>query len=299
LRGLSNLFATVGVECLLGPGSWFTQSVRSKSGKALAFGQVTYHHQRFRINWLLDCNQANQIHLAQLIDNLAYQAGLNNARLLLASSEANQHLFSTLRQAGFCVFGWEKYWKVIDRPRNILDNMDFNWQRFAIIDIPHVIQFQLKHLSPAVRSVVPLANEMPPDYILWQGKTIKGYAYVSIFLDKGIIAPVLESNIQSSSSILASLLDKQMKHVTSWYIKQTTAQIGFENTLTENAIPISNRRELMVKYFTIMNEQPIELYNHARERGHADPIAPFNAFEQIHGSLIINHSRNIKSVIIE
>jgi len=275
LHGLPNIFATICIECLFSPGSWFTQSIRLKNGGGSAFGQVTYNRQRSKINWLLDCSQANRGYLGHLVDNLVYEAGLKNSRLMLASSEPDQHLFSILRQAGFCVYGWEKYWKVIHTTKESVRNSNFIWQRVSITDVPLVSQFQVKHLSPTIRSVTPQANEIPPDFVLWQGKQIRGYAYVRIFFEKGIITPILDPDIHLSSDIMAGLLIQQSKYISSWYIKQIMAHSELECILSELAIPISRRRELMVKHFTIMNAQSVELYNHAREKSHANPITPF------------------------
>ncbi len=161
-----NLYATVGVEILASSGRWFTQSLRKNAWKPSAFGQVELNHQRARINWLLTCDEADPSALPQLIDNLAVEAGLHGAKFLLASSTQQDGLFEILRQAGYCRYGWERYWKVKPTAIPLADQREILWQDAMPVDIYEIEKFQHKHLSPAVRSVMPLAGENLPDLIL-------------------------------------------------------------------------------------------------------------------------------------
>lgn len=275
IRGLPNLFATVGIESLIGGGSWFTQSLRTKAWKSNAFGQVEHNHQRSRINWLLSTEESDSSTLHSLIDNLAFEAGLHGAKFMLASTAVNTPLFETLRRAGYCVYGWEKFWKVNPTIPAVPADFNNHWQRPSAIDIHELIKFQHKQLSPAARAVTPLANEILPDYIWVEGDSIKAYAFIKSFGNKGIIFPVFASTIEKPLPVLTGILSAQQEYINIWYISQITSHDWLDPVLEQIAQPVTPRLELLVKYFAIMEKLPVGVLNHAAESRHPDPIAPF------------------------
>ena len=168
LNGYSNLLATVFTETMIGSGSWFTQSLRYKSLIPTAFGQVGESQQRAKINWLLNLNDDSQEMLLHLIDNLGFEAGLRGSKFLCASLTSDNLLFELLRKGGYCTYGWERFWEIKQNLdfENISSHNEFHWTEASSIDTHNLLKFQHKYLSSAVRAVIPLADELLPQFIL-------------------------------------------------------------------------------------------------------------------------------------
>jgi len=275
MRGFPNLITTVGMETLIGGGNWFTQSLRASPLLPTAFGQVEYDHQRARINWLLNHVDADETALLKLLDNLAIETGLHGAKFILASAPHEHKLFRILRHAGYCVYGWEKFWEVDNARLPAQIDSCYKWSGTIPADCHDLLKFQRKHLSAAVRSVTPLADEVLPNFILRSGENINGYAIVHTFNNKLVVYPVMESSIDHPTGIIAFLLNKYFNDVPIRYITQTTNHDWLERSLSEIAAPVTVRRELLVKYFAVAEKLPIGILNHSAEGRHPDPVAPF------------------------
>ena len=150
----------------VGGGNWFTQSIRSSPFTPLAFGQVEYAQQRATINWMLPCYDGEYSALLNLVENLAFEAGLRGNLFLLASAILDSEEFTLLRRQGFCTYGWEKYWRVDTTLLPTTPLRSTHWRRTNASDQHDILQFQRHHLAPALRAVMPLANEFLPDNVL-------------------------------------------------------------------------------------------------------------------------------------
>lgn len=243
--------------------------------KAIAFGQAEYNHRRARINWLLVTEKADQGALARLIDNLAMEAGLRGSEFMLASTSSDNDLFKILRRAGYCVYGWERFWKIDFSKLNNQTNANIHWTEPLPIDQYEIVKFQQKYLSHAARSVTPLANEISPDFVWKDEGDIKGCVSIKSFGNRSVIHAIFSSDMADPEGAINNLLALQLGPVSTWYFAQTNNLVWLENTLVKIATPVTDRRELLVKYFAIMEKSAIGLLNHASERGHPDPVAPF------------------------
>ena len=273
LRGYPNLYTSTGVEAFIGSGRWFTQSLRSNAWSSIALGQVERNHQFAQINWLLSTTQNETETLPSLIDNLAIEAGLLGSKFILANAAKDEPLFEILRRAGYCVYGWERYWKIEPLKLSGSQISKTYWRAAKSIDQHEILKFQHKHLSAAARSVLPLANEVLPDFIWKEDGVIKAYASICSFGGKHVIHVLFPHNTSELEEALAELVCGQDN--TTWYMAQTNYLDWADDTLSEFAVPITPRREQLVKHFAIMEKTPISLLNHAGDSGHPDPIAPF------------------------
>ena len=275
LRGTPNVYTTVGAETLVGAGSWFTQSLRTSSFNPIAFGQVSQQHQRAKINWLLSLSEDQQDTLPLLIDNLAIEAGLHGAKYLLTSCAGDDFLFEIFRRCGYAVCGWERFW-IVDPARKPILNADRNgWQRSSPLDTHAIMEFQRKYLPPIIRSISPLANEALPDLVLKESGQIKGYAFIRVFGSKCIIYPVFAPIPEKGLDLFNSLFFLLPDNISIRYIAQTTCHDWLDTILCDFAAPLTNRLELLVKHFAIMEKSPVGILNHATENSHPDPVAPF------------------------
>jgi hypothetical protein len=275
LRGFPSLVASIGIETLFGGGNWFTQCLRPRALKPAAFGQVELDHQRAKINWLMACDELDETSLINLVDNLTIEAGLHDAKFLLASIENHSEIFDILHRMGFCIYGWEQYWQLTctNTPSTIKQN--YHWERTSSLDRHEINKFQRKFLSPTVRAITLLANEVLPDFVLKEDGIIRAYAHMEIFGNRGIISSLFDTCIYNPASILSDLINKQTHNGFLWYIAQTSGQDWMDSSLAEIANPILPRMELLVKYFAIMEKLPVGILNRAGENSQPDPVAPF------------------------
>jgi hypothetical protein len=275
LHGLPNLFASVSIETLVGGGSWFTQSVRKAPFSPLAYGQVEFSQQRAKINWLLHCKKGDDSALLNLVENLSFEAGLRGSKYLLSSALLDSEEFILLRRQGFCIYGWEQYWQVNSAALAVLPENGTHWRRATSIDQHDILRFQRNHLTPTQRAVVPLADEVLPDFILIENGSIQGTANVSFTSRCGVIRFLLDTRIVNPQECMRELTAIQPSSHNNWYIQQQAGQEWLEEHLRGLAQLALPRRELLVKYFVIREKVPLSILNHATENGHPDPVAPY------------------------
>ncbi len=269
------MFTTVSIETFVGGGNWFTQSIRSKPFTPLAFGQVEYALQRATINWMLPCTDGESTALFNLVENLAFEAGLRGSLFLLAGAVLDSEEFTLLRRQGFCTYGWEQYWRIDTSllPTSPLNNT--HWRRTNAIDQHDILQFQRHHLAPALRAVIPLADEVLPDHMLLIDGNIQGIASLKFSSNRAAMNVLLDPRILNPQTYLQELIALQADHHTVWYIQQLTGQDWIEAHLQSLARPVLARRELLVKYFAIREKLPLGILNHSAEKSHPDPVAPY------------------------
>jgi len=272
---LPNVFTTLSIETLVGGGSWFTQSVRSSMFSPLAFGQVEIDHSRAKINWMLPCREEQPDALPDLVENLTFEAGLRGSMFLLASTALDSAEFTMFRNQGFCTYGWERYWLVENEVLTNSVSNGTNWRRAKSGDQHEIIKFQRRHYAPALRAVIPLADEDPPDYILSIDGSLQGTARILFSSSNAILRILLDSCIINPQTCIQDLLASQAAVQTYWYIQEMTGQEWMEEHFQRIAQPATPRQELMVKYFAVREKLPLGILNHSSENSHPDPIAPY------------------------
>ncbi len=275
LHGLPNVFTTVSIETLVGGGNWFTQSVRSRNFSPLAFGQVEYTSSRARLNWLLPCAMEASDALADLVENLAFETGLRGSLFLLAGAQLDSQEFILLRRQGFCTYGWEKYWRVDpERLPTALPN-GTHWRRTRPGDQHDILKFQRHFYAPAMRAVLPLADEVMPDYTLYIDGLLQGIASIRYSSNRAVMRLLLDPRISNPEEPIEELLAIEAAGHSDWFIQELSGQDWLEDHLQSLALPASARRELLVKYFAVREKLPFGILNHSSENGHPDPVAPY------------------------
>jgi hypothetical protein len=208
-----------------------------------------------------------------LIDNLAFEAGLHGAKSVSASVEQDSELFGAFRRSGFCPCGWERFWRVNTLRPSALSKS--SWEKPCTQDFLEFNKFRNKHIPPAVRAISILDKQRLPDYLYRSDHAIAAYADIRIFGNKAIIFPVMDESLQNPGGALLSMAEALPELVTTCYIAQTTGHGWLEKTLFEIAAPATDRKEQLIKYFTVMEKTPLGVLNHASESSHPDPVAPY------------------------
>ena len=249
--------------------------MREKPLSAAAFGQVRLKRQRASLDWLLSC-QGEDAHLfACLLDNLSLEAGLHGARLISARAPHDSALYQFLRIAGYRPYSWERLWQVNTEMKASSHAENSRWQTPMESDIPALLQFQRAHLPPALRSVIPPADEQMPEQIWKEDGRILAYVNQRSFAGRMVFTPLFDPALESPLIALSCLVSATLTLFSSVYFLQTSGHDWLESRLESMAEPVLPRVECLVKHFTLTEKLPVSLVKRNAENGQPDPVAPF------------------------
>ena len=276
MRGFAHLVSSIGFEPLLGNSAWFSQSLMRNMHTTAAFAQVGLEGRGARINWLLplDDDECSDV-LPALLDNLSLESALRGSRCLLSAAHAAGDLFPLLRQAGFCVYGWQRIWQIFQErfPNTHPQAFEFNWCTPDAADSLQIDHLRKRLLSPSVQTVKKVTGEKLPQYVLKIDGQIKGLARVNGYGGKVMVTPLLAQTPFEPILLLQSLFSRLFPIYSVAYLQQSADQAGLEVTLSELGEPVCDREELLVKHFNSLQKVPIEMLNRATPVRHADTIA--------------------------
>lgn len=255
------------------PINWYTCAIRTNPVQAVAIGQVEIEHTGGRILWALDLSDHEKMLSADLLDNLAVEAGLRGLHFLMATASKNKCAYEVLFNAGYSPSAWQKIWHY--KTDFQADNTHgFKWRKVRPSDLLSISLLQNKLLSPNERTIVPPANKKHPAFLLSHEETVFGYAYVTTSPDKVMITPIIEPKIPISVSVLEILVRKFFHHIPVYYLVQTSSQHWIETSLSDQIELIQPRHEIMVKHLSLRNKNHALIFNHSRSSRHTDIITP-------------------------
>jgi hypothetical protein len=209
---------------------WYTRAIRTNPINAVAIGQVEIEHTGGRILWALDLSDQEKMLSADLLDNLAVEAGLRGLHFLAVDASKDEYAYETLSNAGYSPSAWQKIWQYRTDFQTD-DTPGYKWRKVKSSDLLSINLLQNKLLSSNERTIVPPANKKPPAFILFHEETACGYAYVMTSPDKVMIKPIIDSEIPFAVSVLKILVRKFFRHRPLCYLVQTSSQQWIETTL--------------------------------------------------------------------
>jgi hypothetical protein len=255
------------------PINWYTRVIRSNPVHAVAIGQVEIEHTGGRILWALDLSNQEKSLSANLLDNLAVEAGLRGLHFLAAAAFKDEYSYEALFNAGYSPSFWKKIWQY-KTDFQTDDTYGFKWRKVRPSDLLSINLLQNKLLSPNEKFIVPPANKKPPAFILFLEETVCGYAYVMTSPDKVMITPIIEPEIPFAVSVLKILVRKFFRHIPVYYLVQTSSQRWIETTFTDQIELIQPRHEIMVKHLAVRDKNLASNFNHSRSNRHTDVVTP-------------------------
>jgi len=273
MRGFQYIPSSIGLECLMFPINWYTRVIRANPVRAVAIGQVEIEHTGGRILWALDLSHQEKMLSANLLDNLAVEAGLRGLHFLAAAVSKDEYTYEVLFNAGYSPSAWQKIWQYktdfqTDNP------LGYKWRKARPSDLLSINLLQNKLLSPNERTIVPPANKKPPAFVLFHEETVCGYAYVMTAPDKILITPIIESEIPFTVSVINILVRKFFRHTPVYYLVQTSSQRWIETALADQIVLIQPRHEIMVKHLAVHDKNLASNFNHSRSNRHTDIVTP-------------------------
>jgi hypothetical protein len=273
MRGVPQIFTSVGIESMVGSSDWFSLALAPNNLQVYALGQVALENQGARINWLLPLGFLESDPLPELLDNLAKEAGLRGAKFITASARVDTCLFETLRRAGYSPCGWQSVWALPKSLKN-LNSPNVSWFKPDAGDTFDLTLLQRRLLSHASRSVAAFDNSKLPDYALMIDGALKGYARVSRFNNKVLITPFLMKTQDDLVCILDALVSKFFSTAENIYLLQTADSEWLTNDLENFASRLTPREELLVKHFTTLQKLPVSEFNHNTNGHRVDTVTP-------------------------
>lgn len=274
MRGYPGALSSMGIEALVGSQGWFSQALCPSNFQVAALGQAGLDGKGARLNWLLTVTAGGPNPLPELLDHIAMEAGLREARFLIAGSRLDDCLFEILRRAGFCTFGWQVHWEVKKISASAQSISRLRWRRADLSETHAIETFQRRLLAPAVQSVTEFASSKLPDFICFDDDRIYGIAFLECFNNKALIKPLLERNLDRSQELLLSLITEYFFLAQIVYIQQTSDQAWLTAILESFAHQVQPREELLVKHFAAVEKVPVTKLNHANNRRQSDTVTP-------------------------
>jgi len=277
LRGFPHLVSSVGLESLLSNNAWFSQSLMRNHHSAAAFAQVSLENRAARINWLLPLAAEGDNVLPSLLDNLSLESALRGSHCLLAAAPSDSDLFCQLRQAGFCVYSWQRIWQVQHERMAYSSTkaLHFPWRRPSAEDEPAISNLRRRLLSSSVQTVIKITDKRLPDIILKSNNgEIIAMARVNGYGNKVMVTPLFAQTRYPAEQILLSLCAHMFSIYQTVYLVQLADSSAQDATLAGLSEAVFEREELLVKHFTSMQKIPLAVMNNTSRARHADTITP-------------------------
>lgn len=274
MQGFQQIITSVGIESIVGSSAWFSQALAANALQVYALGQVKLENQGAHINWLLPVSLSESDPLPTLLDNLALEAGLHGAKFITAAVHVDDCLFETLRNAGYCLCGWQCFWRLSKDLRQPYNLDGVLWSKPDSLDAVEITLLQQKLLSPAARSISACTANVLPDFVLRINGDLKGYARITWVNNRVMIAPIFVNGTSSLNTILAALISEFFTSADEFFLLQSSDIGWLTNDLEKFASRMFPREELLVKHLTAMQIIPKGEIVHNTNGQRANPATP-------------------------
>ncbi len=242
--------------------------------------QYTAGNRSAQIVFLMPEDGITQPGLADLLENLAIQAGSWGAYHLLAEVEENSCAMDGLRRSGFSVYAWQRIWK-FEPPGNRSSNGNGKsdgmlWQPATSVDEIMIRNLYQSLVPPLVQSAEPLTSRRPLGWVFRQEGEI--LAYVEGFYGpQGIyLQPIIHPGVENISQLLAHLLAQQRNPLgRPIYVAIRSYQAWLETVVRDLECQVGSRQALMVKHLVVQQRVAVQAARHSvLEKYTAEPTVP-------------------------
>jgi hypothetical protein len=250
-----NLFSPLGILEQLNPGRQsFTAVVTTSDQSQKLIGQV-YHvlgAKYARLSFLMPSDECRSPALYSLIEGLSCEAGGWGAFQLLAEIEEGEPALGTLRRAGFCVYSWQRIWKLPVENSAIAPITGGDWQQTSDEDTIAMRALFHSLVPPLAQRAEPFYMRQPCRLSYFQEGEMMGFIESST----GPIGIYLQPLLHPAAENLAELIKSLPYHVQPRlgrpvYLVVRSYQSWLEKALEEIGAQVSPRRALLVKYLTV------------------------------------------------
>jgi hypothetical protein len=243
--------------------------------------QYTAGERSAQLIFLMPEDGLNQPGLAQLLENIAVQAGTWGAFHLLAEAEENSCAMEGLRKSGFSVYAWQRIWKFSQDGDGNKNGSNGHlrgspWLPAAGIDENAIRNLYQSLVPPLVQSAEPLSTRRLPGWIYRQDDEILAYVE-GLYGPHGIylqplIHPAIENVSQAISQLLARLPSRLGRPV---YMAVRSYQAWLETIVRDLECQVGPRQAMMVKHLVLQQRAAVVAARHSvLEKYTAEPTVP-------------------------
>jgi len=226
------------------------------------------------ILWALDSTKEYQSLSPRLLDHLAVEVGLRNLHYLSAVLSDNEPTYLTFREAGYTPCAWQKVWQLKETMPTVNLDKGILWRRVKLSDTLSISLLQNRLLSAQEKRITSPIEKKPPQFILINNDSVCGYAYAISSFDKALITPFFDPNSINTAQAIAALLDHFFRGVRTIYLLQTSSQDWINTSIHTQVYLVGSKKELLVKYLSVLNEDRILNRNQAKTSRHPDIVSP-------------------------
>jgi hypothetical protein len=243
-----NPLGAVGLLSYMNPSKHIYSAIANGEDDAVLGGITHRHDDTFaKLYYLAPSSQLDHPYLPDLIENLSEQAGMWGAFHVLAEVDETNNAYTSLRQAGFSVYAWQRMWDVSDITEPV---SGFAWTRVKSIHLPSVQSLYHQIVPPLLHPVEPQAKAAV-GWICNEGA--KCYVSVAHGMYGVVLTPLIHpeaTNVSEKlSALISNLPDRRNRPV---YICVRSYQAWLEPVLADLGARAAERQAVMVKHLVHM-----------------------------------------------
>ena len=247
--------SAAGLLAYVNPARHLYAAVTNGQDNTLLGGVVHSRGESFaRLLYLAPASGLDHVALPELVEHLVVQVGERGAFHVIAEIDETSDAFSSLRQAGFSVYAWQRVWDISELKTNVSAR---GWTRSRSINhsalqslyhqiVPHIMQ-PVEPLSKNARGLICNSD-------------VKCYVSLASGSQGIVLTPLIHPEATDVDTKLASLIncvpDRRGRPV---YLCVRSYQAWLEPALADLGAKAAPRQAVMVKHLArlIKDEQTV------------------------------------------
>ena len=245
--------SAAGLLAYVNPARHMYSAVANGRDNALLGGVIHSHGEAFaKLLYLAPVSRLDHAALPDLVEHLVGQVGEWGAFHVIAEIDENSNAFSTLRQAGFSVYAWQRMWNVSELNTS---NETKGWTRARSVNRPALQSLYHQIVPQLMQPVEPLSKNARG--LICDGD-VKCYVSLASGAQGIVLTPLIHPEAAEVETKLISLLncipDRRGRPV---YLCVRSYQAWLEPALADMGAKSAPRQAVMVKHLArlIRDEQ--------------------------------------------
>lgn len=254
----------------------YTNISPSENGSPPLFGQVNFQQgeRSARVAFITPETDAVLQALPAVLEDLARQSGEWGAYHLLAEMDENSPAFEAFRRAGFCVFAWQRIWKL---PAVRVEKLpEADWAPARLDQESSIRSLFQSLVPPLVLSAEPMSALTFQGLACQQQDEVTAYTDVEFGLQGIYLKPIFHPDAVDVDGLISALTTVLPNHSgRPIYMAVRSYQSWLETGLAQLGAEAAPRQALLVKHLIARQRSPIlERSLKALEHRRAEPSSP-------------------------
>lgn len=254
----------------------YTNISPSENGNPPLFGQVNFQQgeRSARVAFITPETDAVLQALPAVLEDLARQSGEWGAYHLLAEMDENSPAFEAFRRAGFCVFAWQRIWKL---PAVRVEKLpEADWAPARLDQESSIRSLFQSLVPPLVLSAEPMSALTFQGLACQQQDEVTAYTDVEFGLQGIYLKPIFHPDAVDVDGLISALTTVLPNHSgRPIYMAVRSYQSWLETGLAQLGAEAAPRQALLVKHLIARQRSPIlERSLKALEHRRAEPSSP-------------------------